>query len=138
MNPKWNNVHDELEPEESGPDYELEDWDTLVDTVCEIYREPRNRVISRSHRHRYTTPRNIIAAIWSETHTLQSTALRCHWKAHKNVFCARDRMSTLMQDTIHGQRIKRILTRLSRKAPWLIERAIAAGLAPNPDDFSEK
>lgn len=134
MNSRFDTLTDDLEPGEHGPDYDEADWNTLVDTVCEVYRRPRKQVISFLRSHDLCTPRHLVAAIWSETHTLEDTTIRCRWRAHKNVYHARDRIARIITTDVDGPKIRQVLTLLSRRAPWLIARAIEAGLAPNPDD----
>ena len=129
-----NSRFDLMEPEQPGPDYELEDWNALVDTVCEVFRKSPKRVVSFLRSHDLTMPRHLIAAIWSETHTLEDTTIRCRWKAHKNVYHARERIAELIDTKEEGPRIHQVLALLSKRAPWLIGRAIEAGLVPNPEN----
>ncbi len=129
-----NSRFDLMEPEQSGADYELEDWNALVDTVCEVFRKSPKRVVSFLRSHDLTMPRHLIAAIWSETHTLEDTTIRCRWKAHKNVYHARERIAELIDSKEEGPRIHQVLALLSKRAPWLIGRAIEAGLVPNPEN----
>ena len=129
-----NSRFDLMEPEQPGPDYDLEDWNALVDTVCEVFRKSPKRVVSFLRSHDLTMPRHLIAAIWSETHTLEDTTIRCRWKAHKNVYHARERIAELIDTKEEGPRIHQVLALLSKRAPWLIGRAIEAGIAPNPEN----
>lgn len=129
-----NSKFDLMEPEQPGPDYELEDWNALVDTVCEVFRKSPKRVVSFLRSHDLTMPRHLIAAIWSETHTLEDTTIRCRWRAHKNVYHARERIAALIDSKEEGPRIHQALALLSKRAPWLIGRAIEAGLVPNPEN----
>lgn len=109
-NPKMN------EPEE-------QDFEVLVDTVCEIMRQDKGLVISKARRHGVTAARNVIAAIWAETHTMQDTARRLRWNSHVHIYHARKRMIAMLGDEIMAPRIQMILKALQERAPWLVMRA---------------
>jgi chromosomal replication initiation ATPase DnaA len=42
-----------------------EQFKTLTEIVCRHYNADPNFVLSRNHKHTSTTPRNIIATLWS-------------------------------------------------------------------------
>jgi len=96
------------------------DFSKLAAIVCRNYCTDTSVVLGRSHKHRHTTPRNIIAAIWSRGATLSETAELVGWKSPQQVCHARDRVTVLSQRTAHAHRLKMILEDLNQELPWLV------------------
>jgi chromosomal replication initiation ATPase DnaA len=94
-------------------------FQNLADIVCRTYGEPKDRVLSRAHGWRFTTPRNIIAAIWSQGNSLSDTAFRCGWRTHAHTLHAQRRVLALLENPAHAWRINAIMDEVRTTLPWL-------------------
>ena len=107
-----NNRYDEM------PDCEAK---TLVEIVCRHYNADPNLVLGGNHLQTATTPRNIIATLWSRVATLRETSELVGWKSAQQVCQARNRVSAIAQKPINVHRLRGILDEISLALPFLIE-----------------
>lgn len=96
-----------------------EQFKTLVEIVCRHYNADPNFVLSRNHKHTSTTPRNIIATLWSRGTTLQETANLLGWKSAQQVCHAKHRVAALSELPSHAYRLRLILEEVTEKIPFL-------------------
>ena len=96
-----------------------EQFKTLVEIVCRHYNADPTFVLSRNHKHTSTTPRNIIATLWSRGTTLQETANLLGWKSAQQVCHAKHRVAALSELPSHAYRLRLILEEVTEKIPFL-------------------
>lgn len=96
-----------------------EQFETLVEIVCRHYNADPLFVLSRHHKQTSTTPRNIIATLWSRGTTLQATATLLGWKSAQQVCHARHGVAALSELPSHAYRLRLILEEVSQKLPFL-------------------
>ena len=94
---------------------------TLVEIVCKHYEADPGFVLGGNHLQSATTPRNIIAALWSRAATLRETAELVGWKSPQQVCHARDRVAALSERPSHACRLRAILEDVSKLVPLLLE-----------------
>lgn len=101
---------------------ELQDgqFKTLVSIVCKHYEADPDFVLGGNHQHSSTTPRNIIATIWSRGATMQETANLVGWTAPSQVWHSRRRVANLAERPSHAFRLRAILREVSEKIPFLV------------------
>jgi hypothetical protein len=97
-----------------------EQFDTLTEIVCRHYNADPTFVLSRNHKHTSTTPRNIIATLWSRGTTLQETANLLGWKSAQQVCHAKHRVAALSELPSHAYRLRLILEEVTEKIPYLV------------------
>lgn len=97
-----------------------EQFKTLVEIVCRHYNADPLFVLSRNHKHTSTTPRNIIATLWSRGTTLQATATLLGWKSAQQVCHARHRVAALSVLPSHAYRLRLIIEEVTEKLPFLM------------------
>ena len=111
-----NNTHAMNETEKQN-----EDFDKLTSIVCDVYRVDRHNVVSKKGQYPYAVARAIIAAIWSESHTLKDAAKRCIYAGPSAAFQCRGRMKQiLLKDDVDSRRCKEIIRRVSKEIPWVL------------------
>jgi len=96
-----------------------ETFNKLVEIVCRHYNADPLFVLSRNHKHTSTTPRNIIATLWSRGTTLQETANLLGWKSAQQVCHARKRVAALSELPSHAYRLRAILEEVTEEIPYL-------------------
>jgi chromosomal replication initiation ATPase DnaA len=96
-----------------------ETFNTLVDIVCKHYNADPAFVLSGNRKHTSTTPRAIIATLWSRGTTLQETANLLGWKSAQQVCHARHRVKVLSELPSHAYRLRLILEEVTEKIPYL-------------------
>ena len=97
-----------------------EQFNTLVEIVCRHYNADPNFVLSRNvHKHTSTTPRNIIATLWSRGTTLQETANLLGWKSAQQVCHAKHRVAAWRELPSHAYRLRLILEEVTEKIQFL-------------------
>jgi len=96
-----------------------EQFKTLTEIVCRHYNADPTFVLSRNHKHTSTTPRNIIATLWSRGTTLQETANLLGWKSAQQVCHAKHRVAALSELPSHAYRLRLILEEVTEKIPFL-------------------
>ena len=97
-----------------------EQFNTLVHIVCRHFNADPLLVLSRNHKHTSTTPRNIIATLWSRGTTLHATATLLGWKSAQQVCHARYRVAALSEIPSHAYRLRLILEEVTEKLPFLM------------------
>jgi len=97
------------------------EFKTLVEIVCRHYNADPDFVLGGNHQHSSTTPRNIIATLWSRAATLRETSELVGWKSAQQVCHARNRVSAIAQKPINVHRLRGILDEISLALPFLIE-----------------
>lgn len=93
---------------------------TLVGIVCKHYEADPDFVLSGNHQHSSTTPRNIIATLWSRAATLRETSELLGWKSPQQVCHARLRVAALSERPSHAYRLRAILDDVSKLVPCLV------------------
>lgn len=96
------------------------EFKTLVEIVCKHYSADPNFVLSGNHQHSSTTPRNIIATLWSRAATLRETSELIGWKSPQQVCHARLRVAELSERPTHAYRLRAILEDVSKLVPVLV------------------
>ena len=100
-----------------------ETFNTLVEIVCRHYNAEKAFVLSGNRKHTSTTPRAIIATLWSRGTTLQETANLLGWKSAQQVCHARHRVKVLSELPSHAYRLRAILEEVTEKIPYLTAEA---------------
>ena len=111
-----NNTHTMTETEKQN-----EDFDKLTSIVCDVFRVDKINVVSKKGKYPYAVARAIVAAIWSESHTLKDAAKRCIYAGPSAAFQCRGRMKQiLLKDNVDSRRCKEIIRRVSKEIPWVL------------------
>jgi hypothetical protein len=95
------------------------EFKTLVQIVCKHYSADPEFVLGGNHQHSSTTPRNIIATLWSRAATLRETSELVGWKSAQQVCHARSRVAAISERPSHAYRLKAILEEVTEKIPFL-------------------
>lgn len=103
------------------------EFKTLVSIVCKHYNADPDFVLGGNHQHSSTTPRNIIATLWSRAATLRETSELVGWKSPQQVCHARLRVAAMSERPSHAYRLRAILDDVSKLVPCLV----ADEYAPN-------
>lgn len=93
---------------------------TLVSIVCKHYEADPDFVLGGNHQHSSTTPRNIIATLWSRAATLRETSELLGWKSPQQVCHARLRVAAMSERPSHAYRLRAILDDVSKLVPCLV------------------
>ena len=97
-----------------------QDFDKLLDIICEWYPVNKEDITNKQRRtHDVTTARNIAAACWANANSLTDTAKRFGWKAAASTIQARKRADALAEMPTHAYRIEQIVARIQDEIPWL-------------------
>lgn len=110
------------EPEPIEPERPIDqDWRQLVAIVADVFRvrpvdlkHPRKtRIIS--------TPRHVLAAIWSDGYTLEDTMRRLRWRSTATVSASRSRVERLLADGgLEADRINEVMRRIAKEIPHIL------------------
>jgi hypothetical protein len=95
-------------------------FDTLLSIVSEVYGVEERLITSKIELREISTPRRILAAIWSRCNDRGSTARLVGYKAPNSVVNAEYRFRDLMKHPSHAYRIGLILDRCKEELPWLV------------------
>lgn len=97
-------------------DKEAQKFDFLVKTVSQVFDVPSGMIRSRDRSRCYAVPRQLIATIWSENHSLQDTGFRLD-RHHGAVMHARERVRYLLEhDDSFADKVRETLERLVNEA----------------------
>jgi chromosomal replication initiation ATPase DnaA len=97
-------------------DVEADKFAFLVNIVCDVFDVPPGMLLSRSRLHCYAVPRQLVATIWSENHSLQDTGYRLD-RHHGAVIHARERIRYLLEhDDDFADKVRETLERLVNEA----------------------
>jgi len=98
-----------------------EDFRKLVEIVADVYRVLPREICSKKREHMFTQPRHIVAAIWSEGHSLEDTARRLYYGSSATVLEARARWRRLHAgEGIIKARVDEVTRRVVREIPWVM------------------
>jgi chromosomal replication initiation ATPase DnaA len=97
-------------------DAEAEKFAFLVRIVAEVFSVNPEAILSRSRLARLAVPRQLIATIWSENHSLQETGYRLD-RHHGAVIHARERVRFLIEHKEDfADKVRLVLERLVNEA----------------------
>jgi len=97
-------------------DTEAQKFDFLVEVVCQVFDVPPGMILCRDRSRCYAVPRQLIATIWSENHSLQDTGYRLD-RHHGAVIHARERIRYLLEhDDNFADKVRDTLERLVNEA----------------------
>jgi hypothetical protein len=103
----------------ADPEQELL-FQQLVGIVAQEFGVCPQMVASRLNRKGITPARHLVAAIWSETRTLDETAARCRYSSPVSVMYARGRVQRMMEEPQWQGKIQNVIDRVRQEMPWLL------------------
>lgn len=97
-------------------DAEADKFAFLVRIVAEVFSVNPEGILSRSRVSRWAVPRQLVATIWSENHSLQETGYRLN-RHHGAVMHARERVRFLIEHKEDfADKVRLVLERLVNEA----------------------
>ena len=98
-------------------DMEADKFSFLVRIVAEVFSVTPEQILCRSRFARWVEPRQLVATIWSENHSLQETGYRLD-RHHGAIIHARERVRFLVEhDDRFADNVRECLQRLINEAP---------------------
>jgi chromosomal replication initiation ATPase DnaA len=93
-------------------DQEADKFAFLVRIVAEVFSVTPEQILCRSRFARWVEPRQLVATIWSENHSLQETGYRLD-RHHGAVMHARERVRFLIErNERFADKVREVLARL--------------------------
>jgi len=97
-------------------DTEADKFAFLVRIVAEVFAVTPEQILCRSRFARWVVPRQLVATIWSENHSLQETGYRLD-RHHGAIIHARERVRFLIEHSNgFADKVKLVLERLINEA----------------------
>ena len=97
-------------------DQEADKFAFLVRIVADVFAVTPEQILCRSRFARWVEPRQLVATIWSENHSLQETGYRLD-RHHGAVMHARERVRFLIEhDDRFADKVRECLQRLVNEA----------------------
>jgi chromosomal replication initiation ATPase DnaA len=97
-------------------DTEADKFAFLVRIVAEVFSVTPEQILCRSRFARWVEPRQLVATIWSENHSLQETGYRLD-RHHGAIIHARERVRFLIEhDDRFADKVRECLQRLVNEA----------------------
>jgi hypothetical protein len=98
-------------------DQEADKFAFLVRIVADVFAVTPEQILCRSRFARWVEPRQLVATIWSENHSLQETGYRLD-RHHGAIIHARERVRFLIEhDDRFADKVRECLQRLVNEAP---------------------
>jgi hypothetical protein len=115
-------------------DAEWDDFGLLVDIACEAFRVERHLVLGKCKTHDACAVRNVIGAIWAETHTMADTRKRLNWSSPSQAYHARLRCEKYFAHPVKSIFLKNTLEAVKEKCPHLITHSALSAESPTLDE----
>lgn len=96
----------------------------LVGIVAQEFRVSPRAVASKLRTQEITRARHLVAAIWSETRTLEETSERCRYSNAASVLYARGRVQRMMDDPRWQGMIQNVIDKVRQEMPWLLNEQL--------------
>jgi chromosomal replication initiation ATPase DnaA len=97
-------------------DTEVDKFAFLVRIVADVFSVTPEQILCRSRFARWVAPRQLVATIWSENHSLQETGYRLD-RHHGAIIHARERVRFLIEhDDRFADKVRECLQRLVNEA----------------------
>jgi len=98
-------------------DTEADKFSFLVRIVADVFSVTPEQILCRSRFARWVEPRQLVATIWSENHSLQETGYRLD-RHHGAIIHARERVRFLIEHSNgFADKVRECLQRLVNEAP---------------------
>ena len=115
---RYRDEHEPMERHERPVD---RDWRELVAIVADVFRVRPGDLTFPCKRRLISTPRHVIAAIWSDAYTMEDTMARLRWRSTATVSASRTRVERMLADGgIEADRINEVFRRIAQRVPHII------------------
>jgi hypothetical protein len=106
---------DEMHPEDR-------DWNQLVKIFCDVYRVLPHELVSKRKHPQFSTPRHLLAAIWSDGRRIADTQERLYYRSAANIAYAKSRLQQIAggPDCLTKARLDEVMRRIILEIPHVV------------------
>lgn len=97
------------------------DWRELVAIVADVFRVRPGDLTFPCKKRLISTPRHVIAAIWSDAYTMDDTMTRLRWRSTATVSASRSKVERMLVDGgLEADRINEVMRRIAKRIPHIV------------------